>query len=237
MTANGRVEDRGGPALDDRARSLLDRYADLLLAANAGTNLTAARTRAEVEAHIADSLRLAPFVTGPLVDVGSGGGFPAIPLAIVLGLDATLIESVGKKARFLKAVVEELALPATVRAERAEDAARDGALRERFATATARAVSTAPTVLELTVPFLSIGGRAVLQRGRFEAAERSATHDAALVLGAALRDEIRFEVGAGDERRLLIVVKEKATGQRFPRRAGIPAKRPLCYVRDTADDG
>ena len=123
-----------------------------------------------------------------------------------------------------------------MRAERAEDAARDRALRECFATATARAVSTAPTVLELTVPFLRIGGRAVLQRGRFDDAERTATQDAALVLGAALREEVRFAETPGDERRLLLVVKEKATGQRFPRRAGIPAKRPLCYGPGAADD-
>jgi len=115
-----------------------------------------------------------------------------------------------------------------VRAQRAEDAARDPALREQFASATARAVGSAPAVLELTLPFLALGGVAVLQRGRFTVAERTATHDAALVLGGALRDEIR-PGSDDDERRILLVVKERPTGPRFPRRAGVPAKRPLCY--------
>jgi 16S rRNA (guanine527-N7)-methyltransferase len=226
-----------GPAgfeLTAGVRVRLERFVELLVEANAVTNLTGARSPEEMAAHLDDSLGLAPFVSGPLVDVGSGGGFPAIPLAIVTGVEVTLIESVAKKARFLERVLAELGLRGTVRAQRAEDAARDPALRERFATATARAVSSAPVVLELTVPFLKVGGRAVLQRGRFIEAERTATHDAALVLGASLREERRLGA-AGDERRLLFVVKERPTGQRFPRRAGIPAKRPLCYANPVAD--
>jgi 16S rRNA (guanine527-N7)-methyltransferase len=204
-------------------------YASMLLEANAATNLTGARTRDDVAAHVVDSLDLVPFVSGPLVDVGSGGGFPAIPLAIATGLEATLVESVAKKARFLEGVAAALGLRVRVRAQRAEDAARDPQLRETFASATARAVASTPVVLELTLPFLTLGGVAVLQRGRFSDAERTATHDAALVLGGSLRDEIRPRLAA-DERRILLVLKERPTGPRFPRRAGIPGKRPLCYA-------
>jgi 16S rRNA (guanine527-N7)-methyltransferase len=179
-----------------------------------------------VAAHVRDSLAIARYVRDPLVDIGSGGGFPAIVLAIATGLRATLIESTVKKARFLEDAAAELGLAVVVRAQRAEDAARDPELRGTFASATARAVSTLPTVIELAVPFLAVGGVAVLQRGRLDERERVAAGDAALVLGAQIEDE----VGApeGDDRRVLLVRKLMPTGARFPRRAGIPAKRPLC---------
>jgi len=85
-------------------------------------------------------------------------------------------------------------------------------------------VATPPAVAELTVPFLAIGGRALLQRGALEPRERNALADAALVLGAELVEERPL----GGERRLLILKKLTPTGPRFPRRNGVPAKRPLC---------
>ena len=100
----------------------------------------------------------------------------------------------------------------------------EDAHRERYLTATARAVAIAPTVLEFTMPFLRIGGKAILQRGALDEKERRATADAALVLGGELVDEIALE----GNRRLLIVAKSRPTPLRFPRRAGVPAKRPLC---------
>jgi 16S rRNA (guanine527-N7)-methyltransferase len=202
----------------------LERFVELLLAGNAKVNLTAARDRDAVAAHIHDALTLVPYVGEGLVDVGSGGGFPAIPLAVVSGIAPTLIEANGKKARFLQEANEALGLHARVVPARAEAAGRDPALRERFDWATARAVGTLPTVLELTVPFLRLGGRAVLQRGRLSEPERAAALDAALVLGAAFVEE----VPAGGERRILIFEKRSATGPRFPRRSGVPDKRPLC---------
>ncbi len=207
-------------------RERLDAFATFLLEANRSVNLTAARDRDAVWEHIEDSLTLAPYVCEPLVDVGSGGGFPAIPLALVTGLRMTLIESLEKKARFLRAAVERFALPIAVDARRAEDAAHDPDLRERFACATARAVASGPSVLELTVPFLAPGGRALLQRGALDERERRAMQDAALVLGARVSEE-RLLAG---ERRLVIVEKLAPTAARFPRRAGIPAKRPLCMA-------
>jgi 16S rRNA (guanine527-N7)-methyltransferase len=109
-------------------------------------------------------------------------------------------------------------------AGRAEDVARDPAYRERFGTATARAVASAPTVAELTVPFLAIGGRALLQRGALETPERNAVADAALVLGAELVEERTLD----GERRVVILMKRSSTSARFPRKNGTPAKRPLC---------
>jgi 16S rRNA (guanine527-N7)-methyltransferase len=216
--------------VDGATRAALARYVALLLERNALVNLTAARDPEAIAAHVRDSFALVPYVRLPLVDIGSGGGFPGIPLAIVLGGPVTLVESVGKKAAFLRDVAAALGLGVTVVRERAEEAARNPALRGRFASATARAVASAPTVIELTVPFLEVGGVAVLQRGRLDERERTAATDAALVLGAEVAAEHPAGAGEpGDERRVLLVRKLDPTAQRFPRRAGIPAKRPLCY--------
>ena len=206
----------------------LERFSALLLERNAKVNLTSARDPAAVAVHIRDALTLLPFVTGALVDVGSGGGFPAIPLAIVAGVPVTLIESVAKKARFLDEALNALGLPGRVVCARAESAAREPGLRERFACATARAVGSLPTVLELTVPFLALSGRAVLQRGKAEPGEQRAVDDAALVLGVVRVEDVALD----GVRRIVIFEKRSATPSRFPRRGGIPAKRPLCVDSD-----
>jgi 16S rRNA (guanine527-N7)-methyltransferase len=208
--------------LAPEARAQLGRYIDLLLAENENVNLTGSRDAESVLEHVRDSLTLAPFARGPLVDVGSGGGFPAIPLAIVMGTVVTLIEATAKKARFLEAVVRELGLNAVVIPERAEVAAHDPNLRERFASATARAIGSAPAVLELTMPFLAVGGLALLQRGALPYAERTAAQDAAAALGGGLLEELEVLHG-----RLLIIAKRRPTPERFPRRPGLPERRPL----------
>lgn len=203
----------------------LARYGELLLEANRRFNLTGADTPEELAPHLFDSLTAAAFVEDPLVDIGSGGGLPAIPLAIVTGVRVTLIEATSKKAAFLEAVLDKLDLEGTVIPQRAELAGRDPTLRERFASATARGVSSAPAVLELALPFLRQGGRAVLQRGRMDARERDALIDAARMLGG----EFAEDVPAGGERRIILVQKMGPTPARFPRRPGVPEKRPLCF--------
>ena len=205
----------------------LDAYSALLLEWNARLNLTAARDLPAIHAHIDDSLALVPYAIGPLIDVGSGGGFPALVLAIATGMAVTLLEPVRKKADFLARAASELDL-ANVRvlAQRAERAGHEASLREHFASATARAVGALPVVLELTVPFLAPGGRALLQRGAVDAAERAAAADAALVLGA----EIAEEIPLAGQRRMVLARKMTPTPQRFPRRDGVPAKRPLCMA-------
>lgn len=202
----------------------LAQYGALLLETNRRFNLTGAETPEALMPHLLDSLSIVPYVQGPLVDVGSGGGLPAIPVAIAAGVPVTLIESTTKKAAFLETALGTLGLTGRVIPQRAELAGRDPALREQFACGTARAVSSAPTVLELTAPFLQIGGVAVLQRGRMEQAERNALIDAAPMLGAQVEREIEIDA----ERRIVLVRKTGPTPSRFPRRTGIPEKRPLC---------
>jgi 16S rRNA (guanine527-N7)-methyltransferase len=204
--------------------SRLGRYGALVLDANRTTNLTAARDPESFAPHILDALTLAGDVDGPLIDLGSGAGLPGIPLAIATGQPVVLVDSARKKAMFLTRALTELGLDGEAVAARAESLGHDPAYRDRFRCATARAVSTAPTVAELTVPFLGVGGRALLQRGVLDERERRAVTDAAPMLGADVVEERLL----GGDRRILILVKRTPTQQRFPRRDGIPEKRPLC---------
>ncbi len=212
--------------LDAAARAVLERYGGLLLQATGELNLTGARDERAIDDHILDALAVAPYVKDPLVDVGSGGGLPGIPLAIATGFAVTLIESTGKKARFLERAVAELGLAVRVVEMRAEVAGRDETLRGRFASATARAVGSLPTVLELTLPLLATGGVAVLQRGFVEEREWFAATDAARMLGGEFAERVEQD-GA---KQVVIFRKTGETPGRFPRRTGVPAKRPLCYV-------
>lgn len=200
-------------------------YAALVLEANRRHNLTGAKGGAAFAEHILDALTLCDDAVGMLIDVGSGNGLPGIPLAIATSARVTLLEPVKKKAVFLEAAVRALGIETLVVTGRAEDLARDPAHRAAYGTATARAVSSAPAVAELTVPFLAVGGRALLQRGSLDPAERDAVSDAALVLGAELIEERVLE----GERRIVVLEKRTLTSPRFPRKNGIPAKRPLCW--------
>ncbi|HEX3551319.1 MAG TPA: 16S rRNA (guanine(527)-N(7))-methyltransferase RsmG [Candidatus Elarobacter sp.] len=213
--------------VEDAEAERLAVYAALVLEANRRVNLTGAKTGEAFAAHILDALTLRGDVVSPLIDVGSGNGLPGIPLAVATSARVTLVEPIKKRAAFLEAAVRALGIDADVVAERAEDAARDPRLRERFATATARAVGSAPAVAELTLPFLAIGGRALLQRGGLDDAERNAVADAALVLGGAVTEERPI----GGDRRVLVIEKRTPTSFRFPRKNGIPSKRPLCVEK------
>lgn len=210
--------------VDEPLAERLAVYAALVLAANRRLNLTGAKDGSAFAAHILDALTLAGDVVGPLIDVGSGNGVPGIPLGLATGARITLLEPIKKRAAFLADAVVALGVHGDVLPARAEDAARQPAYREHFMTATARAVASAPTVAELCVPFLAVGGRALLQRGTLETAERNAVADAALVLGA----EVVEERTLAGERRVLLLEKRSLTSPRFPRKNGVPGKRPLC---------
>jgi 16S rRNA (guanine527-N7)-methyltransferase len=202
----------------------LARFGALVLDTNRRFNVTGAKTPVDLAPHIVDSLTVVPFVREPYVDIGSGGGFPAIPVAIATRAHVTMIETTVKKANFLRETLEAFGLAGEVIAQRAEVADHDERLRGRFASGTARAVSSAPTVAELLLPLIETGGIAILQRRNDEEGERQALEDAALMLGGAIESERDL----GDGRRIVLVRKTGATQIRFPRRTGIPEKRPLC---------
>ncbi|HEX3672504.1 MAG TPA: 16S rRNA (guanine(527)-N(7))-methyltransferase RsmG [Candidatus Cybelea sp.] len=202
----------------------MSRYGNLVLAANRRFNLTGAKSAGDLAEHLIDSLTVIPYLREPYVDVGSGAGFPAIPVALATGMAVTLVEATTKKARFLESLLEELGIAGQVIVERAETAAHRPDLRERYAAGTARALGPAPTVAELVLPFLETGGVAVLQRGTLAPDETVALEDASLMLGGRLETQVPLE----GNRRIVLLRKSAPTPHRFPRRIGIPAKRPLC---------
>jgi len=222
---------RLGIVLDPVQVGLLERYVELLLAANQRINLTRIVEPDEIERrHLLDALTVALPCLDALrsgvpwwcLDVGSGGGVPGIPLAIVFpSLRVTLLESVGKKAAFLRDAVAELGLSqVTVRAERAEDAARDPAERHHQGVAVA---------LELCLPFVRPSGILVLPRGSDLDAQRAGGEEVAGLLAARLRPPIPLDVPElPPGRRLIVADKLGPTPKRFPRRAGMAAKNPLA---------
>ena len=209
-------------------------YRALLLEWNARFNLTAITDPAAIEERLFwDALLLLSELDAlahdhapTLVDIGSGAGFPALPLAIMRpAWSFTLIEATGKKVAFLTAAIAVLALPRVTAVHgRAEDVARDPARRGSWQLATARAVASVPALIELTMPLLRVGGHAVLPKGLELAAELAAGERAADLVGARLERANRVP---GTATRIVVVTKTRATPAAYPRRPGIPAREPL----------
>ncbi|MBX5492088.1 MAG: 16S rRNA (guanine(527)-N(7))-methyltransferase RsmG [Chloroflexi bacterium] len=231
-----------GLPLTETQRARFERYRAALLAWNARVNLTAIVEPEAVERlHFLDSLTctlplLARWGTAAaipslrVIDVGSGAGFPGLPLKIALPqLRLTLLEATGKKAAFLTHVVAELGLTdVAVVAERAEVIGHHPAHREAYDVALARAVAALPALLELTLPFLRVGGVLIAPRKGELAAELAAAAPALAALGGAARPLVPITLPAlADGRALVVVDKVAPTPAAYPRRPGVPAKRPL----------
>ena len=186
--------------------------------------------------HVLDSLSC--FLFEPLsrarrlADVGSGGGLPGIPIRTMSPeIATTLVESTGKKARFLRHAVDALSLRGVeVANTRVEDLGRTRAHRGVYDIVTSRAVGRLSVIAEYCVPLLESGGRAIAMKGRLETEELAEGNRAVNELGARVAEIMRVdllpEVGER-ERNLVVLEKIGETPQRYPRRAGIVAKRPL----------
>ncbi|MBI3743053.1 MAG: 16S rRNA (guanine(527)-N(7))-methyltransferase RsmG [Chloroflexi bacterium] len=212
-------------------------YRDELLEWNQRFNLTAITDPLEVETkHFLDSLTLVPAVPdglgahSPLVDVGAGAGFPGLVIKIACpDLSLTLIEATGKKARFLEHIVARLSLrDVHIVARRAEEAAHDPSLREAFHLVAARALAPMPVLAELTLPFCAVGGLVVAHKRGDISEELRQAERAIRTLGGRLREVKPVAVpGLEDERSLVVLEKIAPTPAAYPRRPGIPTKRPL----------
>jgi len=211
-------------------------YAQILLRENAKFNLTAITDPEEIDQkHFADSLALlgdepCPVPPGArLLDVGSGGGFPGVPLKIARpDIALSLLEATAKKAGFLRALAEELGIEAQVVNARAEDAARDPACRERFDVVVARAVAALPLLCELCLPFVRAGGVFVAYKGTREKAEEElrAAGSAIKILGAQV-ERVQAETTAYGGRTRIILQKISPTPGIYPRNHGAMCKKAL----------
>jgi len=202
---------------------------------NTRFNLTAIRDPQEIHIkHFLDSftclLALREGSVGRLVDIGTGAGFPGIPLKIIFPqMQLTLVESVGKKAQFCRHVVNILELKAVeVIQERAENLGHDPAHREQYDWAVARAVAILPVLAEYLLPLVRVGGRMLAMKGESGPAEAHSAERALKVLGGHLRQLVPVTLpGVAEERYLVVIDKMAATPGIYPRKVGVPAKHPL----------
>ena len=216
------------PNLSEEACDKFVAYYDLLIDWNTRMNLTAITEPEEVvKKHFYDSLAALPYLRdgAKVADVGTGAGFPAIPLLIMNPtLKITLVDSLNKRITFLEEVLKTLGLSAECVHARAEDFGRDPNVRGRFDATVSRAVASLPVLLELTVPLLKVGGKAYCYKG--DASEELKTAKSALHLLHASCETVPLTSDYG-ARTLVICIKNAPTPSAYPRKAGMPSKKPL----------
>jgi 16S rRNA (guanine527-N7)-methyltransferase len=221
--------------LTGRQVTELIKYEKELLEWNQKFNLTAIRDAESIRTkHFLDSFScvLAWRVSPPnqLIDVGTGAGFPGLPIKILYpNLKLTLVESVGKKAMFCQHIVSVLGLEhVEVIQSRAEDLGQDPQHREKYDWAVARAVANLNVLSEYLIPLVKVGGIMLAQKGESGPAEAQSAEKTIELLGGKLKQLIPLNLpGVADDRYLVVVDKVAATPPKYPRKPGIPAKQPL----------
>ena len=221
--------------LTDQQKFQFERYFQLLVEWNEKINLTAITEKEEVYLkHFYDSI--APILQGlienqpiKLLDIGAGAGFPSLPMKIFYPqLDVTIIDSLNKRINFLQLLAEELGLEGVhFYHGRAEDFAQDKKFRAQFDIVTARAVARMQVLSELTIPYLKVGGKLLALKASNAPEELTEAKNALNLLFSKVEDNISYTLPNGDPRYITIVEKKKETPNKYPRKAGMPNKRPL----------
>lgn len=242
-----RAAQRVGFQLTNAQTDLLMRHAEMLHSASATVNLTSVRTTDAIVAKlVAPSIQLLAPAGGWLptaewwagrsvIDIGSGAGFPGIPMAILLPeCNFTLLEARAKKCHFMRDAIEQLGISnASVVNSRAETAGQKQAYRERYDVAVARAVAPLPELAELVLPFVCVGGTALLPKGGSDAELQSEVKTASKAIDtlgsapAVVMDDNSGADAASGEERIVYLMKIAPTPDRYPRNTGIPRKRPI----------
>lgn len=223
-----------GVEIDDACAERMLAHLALLLEANERVNLTAIRAFPDaLRLHAADSAAILPHVAqapaGRLADLGSGGGFPGIPIAICTNRSVTLVESIKKKAAFLEAAAHELGLDDSVEvhAVRAEEEAAKNP--GSYSVVVARALSSLPSLVELASPLLAKQGHLIAMKGRLESDELERAERAAALVGMRQVRVSRYELPAGGESRSIVVYERVGrAGIKLPRNPGLAQKKPLA---------
>jgi 16S rRNA (guanine(527)-N(7))-methyltransferase RsmG len=210
-----------------------DDYASILVEWNEKMNLTGIVEPDEIVIkHFVDSLCLLKAYNLPqnakLIDVGTGAGFPAIPLKIARpDIDIVLLDSLNKRLNFLNEVCDRIKINSATVHARAEEAGQKNDYREKFDVATARAVASLNNLCEFCLPFVKVGGRLVLLKGYEVEEELEQAQNAIKVLGAKLEKVEKFELPDQSKRAIIVIEKIKQTEKKYPRQSAKIKKSPL----------
>lgn len=214
-------------------------YYEMLIEKNKVMNLTAITEKEEViDKHFIDSISLnkAMDVTKPLkiLDLGTGAGFPGIPLKIAYpNLEITLLDSLNKRIKFLDEVIEVLGLEGIVTIHgRAEDYAKQASYREQFDICVSRAVANLATLSEYCLPYVKEGGCFISYKSGSVEEELEQSKKAIFELGGKVKEVIAFTLPETDiERTFVVIEKVRKTPKKYPRKAGLPSKEPIGVIK------
>ena len=221
--------------LDEKQLAMFETYYEMLVEKNKVMNLTAITEKNEViDKHFIDSISLkkAMDVTNPVkvLDLGTGAGFPGIPLKIAYpNLQVTLLDSLNKRIKFLQEVIEELSLEEIDAIHgRAEDYAKQSGYREQFDICVSRAVANLATLSEYCLPYVKQGGCFISYKSGAVQEELEQSKKAIKELGGRVKEVIPFVLPDTDiERTFVVIEKVKQTPRKYPRKAGLPSKEPI----------
>lgn len=221
--------------LDDRQKEQFDQYYQLLVEWNKVMNLTGITEYDEVnEKHFIDSLAIVkavdPGKIESVIDIGTGAGFPGIPLKIAFPhLKVVLLDSLKKRINFLDEVIRTLELKDILTLHgRAEDYAKQKEYRESFDLCVSRAVANLATLSEYCLPYVKTGGKFVSYKSGTVDEELQQSKKAVHVLGGNLLETVKFQLpGTEIGRSFVMIQKVKETNKKYPRKAGLPAKEPI----------
>lgn len=224
-----------GIVLTDTQKKQFDKFYELLVEWNKVMNLTGITEYEEVnEKHFVDSLSLVKAVDinkiSTVIDIGTGAGFPGIPLKIAFPhLKVVLLDSLNKRINFLNTVISELGLTdiETIHG-RAEDYAKQGEYREQFELCVSRAVANLSTLSEYCIPYVKVGGLFIPYKSGEIDEEVLYAKKAIHILGGKLEEVIKFQLPDTEINRSFVkIIKTQSTAKRYPRKAGLPTKEPL----------
>lgn len=224
-----------GIKLTDMQKEQFDKFYELLVEWNKVMNLTGITEYEEVnEKHFVDSVSIVKAIdinnVKTIIDIGTGAGFPGIPLKIAFPhLKVVLLDSLNKRINFLNNVINELGLKdITTIHGRAEDFAKQGEHREKYDLCVSRAVANLSTLSEYCIPYVKIGGKFIPYKSGEIDEEIQKSTKAIHILGGKLEKVIKFQLPGSDIGRSFVIInKTQSTAKKYPRKAGLPAKEPL----------